>query len=124
LTRPAALSALLLLAAAQAAARAQDGALVFASRCAACHAVRAGAPAGPGPNLAGLLGRRLGGDAGFDYSPALGAAREAGQVWDRALLDRYLADPEETVPGNWMGANGLRAPADRAAVVEYLARLP
>ncbi len=108
--------------AAPAAGRAQDGALVFAARCASCHALRPGAPAGPGPNLAGLLGRRVGGDAGFDHSPALEAAREAGRVWDRALLDRYLADPDGIFPGNWMGENGVRAPADRAAVVEHLAR--
>lgn len=102
------------------AAAAAEGRAVFEARCASCHATAAGAPAGPGPNLAGLLGRRIAGDPAFDYSPALQEAREAGGVWDAAALERFLADPEEALPGNWMGANGLRAEADRLAVVGYL----
>lgn len=103
-------------------ARAADGPALFASRCAACHAAEPGAAPGAGPNLAGVPGRRVGGDPGFDYSPVLRAAREAGDVWDAARLDRYLADPEDEYPGNWMGANALRAAADRAAVIDYLRR--
>lgn len=104
-------------------AAAAEGRAVFETRCASCHAIVAGAPAGPGPNLAGLLGRRIAGDPEFDYSPALQEAREAGGVWDAAMLERFLADPEEALPGNWMGANGLRAEADRLAVVGYLQSL-
>jgi cytochrome c len=100
-------------------ATAADGRAVFEARCASCHAVAAGAPAGPGPNLAGLMGRPVGGDPDFDYSPTLQAAREAGGAWDAAMLERFLADPEEALPGNWMGANGLRVEADRLAVVGY-----
>ncbi|SDC96211.1 c-type cytochrome [Belnapia rosea] len=102
-------------------AGAQEGAAVFQSRCGHCHAAAAGAPPGPGPNLAGLVGRRVGGDPGFDYSPVLQAAGEAGQRWDEAMLARFLADPEAMFPGLWMGANGLRAEADRAAVARFLA---
>ena len=100
---------------------AAEGRQVFEARCAACHAAMPGAPAGAGPNLAGVIGRRIAGDAAFDYSPALLAAREAGQVWDAGLLQRFLADPEAMFPGLWMGANGLRDAADRAAVAAFLA---
>jgi cytochrome c2 len=99
----------------------QPGERVFVAHCASCHAVAAGAPPGPGPNLVGLGGRRVGGDPGFDYSPVLAAARNEGRVWDRAMLDRFLEDPEEMFPGLWMGGNGLRAAADRAAVARFLA---
>lgn len=99
----------------------QEGRAVFEARCASCHAVAAGAPPGPGPNLAGLAGRRVGGDPDFGYSPALEAARAAGQVWDGALLERFLADPDAMFPGLWMGENGLRDAADRAAVARLLA---
>ena len=102
-------------------AMAAEGRQVFEARCAACHAAMPGAPAGAGPNLAGVIGRRIAGDAAFDYSPALLAAREAGQVWDAGLLQRFLADPEAMFPGLWMGANGLRDAADRAAVATFLA---
>ncbi|MES2711024.1 MAG: c-type cytochrome [Pseudomonadota bacterium] len=103
-------------------AAAQDGRAVFEARCASCHAVDRAAPPGPGPNLGGVVGRAVGGNAGFDYSPVLEAARASGQVWDRARLEQFLEDPEEMYPGLWMGGNGLRRPADRAAVVEYLSR--
>ncbi len=116
------LLALLLLAAAPAAAaEAADGRAVFEARCASCHAVSAGAPPGAGPNLAGVVGRRVGGDPGFEYSPVLEEARQEGRVWDAALLERFLADPEEMFPGLWMGNNGLRAAEDRAAVAAFLA---
>lgn len=110
------LAALLL--AAQVAA--DDGRQVFEQRCASCHAAVAGAPPGPGPNLAGLRGRAVAADPGFDYSPALEAAREAAPAWTAALLSRFLADPEAMFPGLWMGNNGLRNERERAAVVSFL----
>ena len=115
------LPALLLLASAPTAAAGADGRAVFEARCASCHAASAGAPPGAGPNLAGVVGRRVGGDPGFDYSPVLEEARQEGRVWDVATLERFLADPEEMFPGLWMGNNGLRAAEDRAAVAAFLA---
>ncbi len=102
-------------------AAAAEGEAVFRRHCITCHAVAAGAPPGAGPNLRGVVGRRVGGDPGFDYSPVLQAAGEAGQRWDASMLERFLADPEAMFPGLWMGANGLREAADRAAVAGYLA---
>ena len=103
-------AALLLLAPPAAAA---EGEAVFRRHCANCHALAPGAPPGPGPHL--------GGDPGFDYSPVLQAANEAGQRWDVAMLERFLVDPEAMYPGLWMGANGVREAGDRAAVARYLA---
>lgn len=101
-------------------AQAQDGRTVFQARCASCHALLPGAPKGPGPNLAGLTGRRVADDPDFDYSDALNTARKAGDVWDRDRLMAFLADPEDMYPGVWMGANGLRSAADRDAVAGFL----
>ncbi|MBD0275012.1 MAG: c-type cytochrome, partial [Acetobacteraceae bacterium] len=56
------LPALLMAVALPAAAEEPDGRAVFEARCASCHAVAAGAPPGAGPNLAGVVGRRVGGD--------------------------------------------------------------
>ncbi len=100
---------------------AQDGRALFAERCAACHSIEAGAAEKPGPNLAGLIGRPVGGDPRFDYSPALRLARAQAFVWDARLLARFLDDPEAMFPGMWMGANGLVEPAARAALVAFLA---
>jgi cytochrome c len=114
--RPALLAVLLGVAAP---AQGGDGRAVFELRCAACHALTATAPPMAGPQLAGLAGRPVGGDAGFDYSPALRAAQGA---WDAARLERFLADPEEMFPGLWMGGNGIDEAAARRAVVDYLMR--
>lgn len=101
-------------------AAAQDGRALFAERCAACHSIEAGAAEKPGPNLAGLVGRPVGGDPQFDYSPALRRARVQALVWDARLLARFLDDPDAMFPGLWMGANGLQDPAARAALVAFL----
>jgi cytochrome c len=99
------------------AAGGEAGRIAFETHCASCHAVAATAPQGPGPQLAGLAGRRIGGDAGFDYSPALQAAEGR---WDAARLERFLRDPEEMFPGLWMGGNGVSDAAARQRIVEYL----
>jgi cytochrome c len=115
----------LLLAAGTSAAAQDRGAALF-EPCRACHALDPAAPAMAGPNLAGLIGRRLGGDAAFDYSPVLRAAfaRAAfasGEIWSRPRLDAFLADPEAMFPGMWMSARGIDDPAARAALAGFLA---
>lgn len=116
---PAATAALLLSLAPPPAA-ALDGRALFEQRCASCHAVAAGAPPTAGPNLRGVVGRRVGGDPGFDYSPVLERAGRNGDTWDLERLVRFLEDPEEMYPGVWMGGNGLRAEAERGAVARFL----
>jgi cytochrome c2 len=118
--RRAVLAALLLAAPAQAQDGRPDGRSVFEQRCASCHAVSHEAAPMAGPNLHGVAGRRVAGDAGFGYSPVLEQAARDGHAWDGARLTRFLEDPEEMYPGLWMGGNGLRAEADRRAVVEFL----
>ncbi|WP_439577620.1 c-type cytochrome [Elioraea sp.] len=102
-------------------ALAADGAALFETHCASCHAAVSGAPAGAGPNLGGLMGRAVASDPDYDYSPVLRAARDAGEVWDPATLERFLRDPEAMFPGIWMGGTSLRGDTDRAAIAAYLA---
>jgi cytochrome c len=103
------------------AAQENPGRAVFEARCASCHALDAAAAPMAGPNLAGLIGRRVAGDATFGYSPVLRRAGQAGQRWDAARLDQFLADPEEMFPGLWMGGNGIANAAERAAAVRFMA---
>lgn len=92
-------------------------------QCYACHSVDPEEIDLPGPNLAGVLGRRAGTWARFEYSPAMRAAgRERGLVWTRATLDAYLTDPQAFLPGTSMAYVGLREPSVRADVIAYLAR--
>jgi len=88
--------------------------------CRACHSLDAARQGLPGPNLAGLLGRRVGSDAAFDYSPVLRKARDDGLVWDAARLETFLADPAEMFPGLWMATRGVEDAAERRALVRFL----
>ena len=74
------IAAALALAASTSVAAAEDEALHAAGRvafdpCRSCHALDADTERLPGPDLAGLIGRPLAGDPGFNYSPVLRAAR-------------------------------------------------
>ena len=88
--------------------------------CAVCHAVKKGERSGFGPNLYGIAGTRAGAVAGYGFSPAM---KNAKVVWDRDTLDRFIAAPQSVVPGTKMAYPGLKDPAKRKAVVDYLMAL-
>lgn len=96
---------------------APDGGLVFKQRCQACHSVTPGAPASIAPNLAGVVGRKAASSA-YSYSPALKASK---LVWTKTNLGTFLSGPQQMVPGTRMVIR-VADPADRAALIEFLAR--
>lgn len=85
-------------------------------RCAICHDVKPGVQK-LGPNLAGLFGRKAGTVAGYNYSPAMKAAKV---TWSSATLDTYVAGPAKLIPGNKMAFAGVANPTDRADLIAYL----
>ncbi len=89
--------------------------------CRACHSLDPAAQGLPGPNLKGLIGRQIGGDPAFDYSPALRKARDDGLHWDAARLETFLADPAAMFPGLWMSMRGIEDATERQALVRFLA---
>src|SRR5215472_5897853 len=92
------------------------GRLVF-RKCQACHSIEPGKNL-LGPSLSGIIGRKAGAEAGFNYSPAM---KSADIVWNPETLDKYLTDPAKVVPGNKMPFPGLKTDHDRADVIAYLA---
>jgi cytochrome c len=84
------------------------------ARCAACHAL---AYDRVGPHHCGLIGRKAGTVAGFDYSPAM---KKSGIVWTARTLNRFLADPARLVPGTTMTYAGIPDPKERADLIAYL----
>ena len=89
------------------------------TQCTVCHAVEPGKN-GIGPSLAGAFGAMAGHEPSFAYSTAM---RESGKVWDEANLDAYLENPRSFIPGNRMSFAGLRDPAKRKEVIDYLKTL-
>jgi nitrite reductase (NO-forming) len=85
-----------------------------------CHSLEPGKNI-LGPSLAGIIGRKVGAEPGYSYSPAM---KQENIVWDTNTLDRYLADPQKMVPGNKMPFPGLKTEQDRADVIAYLAAPP
>ncbi|MCW1384148.1 cytochrome c family protein [Novosphingobium sp. KCTC 2891] len=91
------------------------GKTVYA-RCAACHDLNTGATR-LGPSMKGIVGRKAGSVAGFNYSPAMKAK---AVTWNAQALDQYLAAPAKFIPGNRMPFAGLPNPQDRADLIAYL----
>jgi cytochrome c len=114
--RPAVLALALVLPAGALAGAAGDagrGEQIYA-RCLACHAL---AYDRVGPRHCGLLGRRAGSVAGFEYSAAM---KKSGIVWTAKTLDRFLADPMRMLQGTSMTYAGVPNPKERADLIEYL----
>ncbi|MEH2609019.1 c-type cytochrome [Bradyrhizobium sp. AZCC 1693] len=97
----------------------EKGAQAFAP-CRACHSLDPAERNLPGPNLSGVIGRAIGGDAAFDYSPVLRKARDEGLRWDAERLATFLADPAGMFPGLWMSMRGIEDASERQALVRYL----
>ena len=93
------------------------GKTLFDQQCSGCHALEAGAAARPGPNLAGVVGRKAGSVPGFGYSSEM---RATGTTWGDMSLDYFLASPSGFVPGTTMGAAGIADPQSRTDLIGHL----
>lgn len=95
----------------------EAGEKVF-QKCQVCHAVEADAPQKLGPNLHGLFGREAGTVEDFqNYSPAM---KKLDVVWTEDVLMKYLAMPQQMVPGTTMAFAGLPSEEDRRDLIAYL----
>jgi monoamine oxidase len=88
--------------------------------CGVCHPSDASGAHGVGPNLRGVVDREVASAPGYAYSEALRTRRGR---WTPAELDAFLAGPAERVPGTAMAFPGIADPAERAALIEALAKL-
>jgi cytochrome c len=94
-----------------------DGKAAF-SQCSICHSITGTEDSGP--HLNGVVGRKGGSVTKFNYSSAM---KNTDIVWDTQTLDKFLADPQQAVPGTRMPFSGLPDSAKRAALIAYLATL-
>jgi len=92
------------------------GKAVF-NQCKACHQVGPDAKNGVGPILNGIVGRKAGEGAGYNYSDA---NKSSGITWDDANLRAYLTDPKAKVPGTKMIFPGIKREKQLDDLMAYL----
>jgi cytochrome c len=96
-----------------------EGEKVFNQKCKVCHQIGEGAKNFVGPELNGLIGRKTGAVADYNYSDA---NKESGLTWDEATLKEYLANPKAKIPGTKMIFAGLPKETDRDNLIAYMAQ--
>lgn len=89
------------------------GAKAYEQKCTGCHSIDTNRV---GPAHRGVYGRKAGLAPGFSYSPGL---KNSKIIWKEPTLDRWLTNPQGTIPGARMGFR-LSDPAQRADVIAYL----
>lgn len=100
-------------------ANADAGKDIF-KRCAQCHTVDKGGKNLVGPNLYGIVNRKVAAYDGFQYSDAL---KKFGSDWNWQALANYLHDPKAAAPGNKMAFNGVKDNAELADLLAYMGKI-
>ena len=85
--------------------------------CKACHQIGPNAKNAVGPVLNGVVGRKAGTFAGYSYSTA---NKDSGITWTADELDKYLTNPQATVPHTKMIFPGLKDAQKRKDVIAFL----
>lgn len=88
--------------------------------CQACHSFDKGGANKVGPNLWGIVGRKVASIDGFAYSEAM---KGKGGNWGYEELYKFLANPKANVVGTKMGFAGYPKFEDRASLISYLRTL-
>jgi glucose/arabinose dehydrogenase/cytochrome c2 len=96
------------------------GKQLFEQHCIGCHSLEPGQTGGPGPSLAGVIGRKAGSGPGFAYSNAL---KESSIVWTEGTLDYFIAAPQDYITGTTMATPPFSEDAQRWHVISYLKSL-
>jgi cytochrome c len=92
---------------------ARAGKLLYQS-CMGCHSLDEN---DVGPKHRGVVGRKAGGVPGYAYSAVL---RESGITWTPEVLDTWLKNPQQLVPGAKMFFS-ISDQQQRADIIAYLA---
>src|SRR5260370_39520067 len=72
-----------------------SGQLVFNNACRTCHTISQDDNR-LGPHLYKVIGRKAGSLPNYSYSSAM---KNADFIWDEAKLNRFIANPDEMIPG-------------------------
>ena len=93
----------------------EDGEVLFNTHCRNCHTLNRG-DSRLGPSLHGVIGRQAGSEQSFKaYSGAL-----KGFAWDRASLDKFIADPASVAPNTTMIYPPVKNADERQKIIDHL----
>ncbi len=96
---------------------AEQAQLAFNNHCRTCHTTKEGDNR-LGPSLYRVVGRKAGTLPGFGYTDAMA---HSDLTWDKPTLDRFLANPDQVVPGNRMKPfGGVASAEERARIITFL----
>jgi cytochrome c len=90
-------------------------------KCQSCHDFTENGPNKIGPNLYGVVGRKIASHPGFSYSADLSA--HASDSWTYELLNKWISNPKSIAPGTKMTYAGDTDDSDRANIIAYLSTL-
>lgn len=98
-------------------ADAEEQQLAFNNHCRTCHVTDEGDHR-LGPSLHDIVGQEAGSATGYGYSSAMA---DSDVVWDEETLDRFIADPDATLPGhNMKPFAGIASAEERAKIIAHL----
>jgi cytochrome c len=90
------------------------------AKCKSCHSIAEGGPNGTGPDLWGVVGRKPGTHAGFNYSAGMKDFSAKQAVWDYDHLYEFIKGPQKYIQGTKMTFVGIKKPEERVNLIAYL----
>ncbi|PTW62364.1 cytochrome c [Breoghania corrubedonensis] len=91
-------------------------------KCKACHMIGPDAKNRVGPELNGIIGRKIATAPDYKYSKGMTEFGETHDVWSAELLHEYLPKPRDLVKGTKMAFAGLKKDDDISDIVAYLSQ--
>ena len=94
------------------------GEAYFSKTCATCHTIGKGEPNKIGPNLYGVVGRKIASMPGFSYSKAM--LSHGDKNWTFEEMNGFQYAPQKWMPGTIMAYIGNKKDKERANLIAFL----
>lgn len=91
-------------------------------KCRFCHSIKANDRDRMAPSLYRIFGKPAAVADNFTYSDALINMRNDGLIWTPEVLDAFISNPGDFIPGNRMRMEGIEDPDTRKLIINYIMR--